>query len=164
MILECYRKLKEVAEKEYSDIIRESNIIYSYTGRARKLRFELLDNTFIDIWHSLEGEYSFHWEQRNLRNTLYRHDNAPHKKWEYVKTFPKHCHDGSQDNVIESHLSNVPEKAVSEFLDIVRRKLIEMKKERQIFNIHYITGKSIGWLERKSFVKGRPRQLHSFYY
>ena len=96
MILELYNQLKEIADSEYADIIKETRIIFSYTGRARKLRLELADNTFVDIWYSQEGEYSFHWEQRDLRAILYRHDNAPHKRWSYVKTFPKHCHDVSK--------------------------------------------------------------------
>jgi hypothetical protein len=130
MILECYNKLREIANSEYDDIIKESDIIFSYTGRARKLRLMLVDDTFIDIWYSTEGEYSFHWEQRNLRDTLYRHDNAPHKRWEYIKTFPKHCHDGFQENVTESNLSDIPEQAMREFLAIVRQRLIEMRRKK----------------------------------
>ncbi|MEW6381178.1 MAG: DUF6516 family protein [bacterium] len=131
MILECYNKLRAIANSEYDDIIKESYIIFSYTGRARKLRLQLVDNTFIDIWYSLEGEYSFHWEQRYLRDTLYRHDNAPHKRWEYVKTFPKHCHDGSQENVTESTLSDTPEQAIREFLTIVRQRIVvRMRREK----------------------------------
>jgi len=128
VILELYRKLKEIADNEYGDIIKEDEIIFSYAGRARKLRLRLIDNTFIDIWYSIEGEYSFHWEQRNVRDVIYRHDNAPHNKWNYIYTFPKHCHDGSQENVIDSHLSDVPEQALREFLNIVRMRLIEMRR------------------------------------
>ena len=124
MILDCYRKLKQIAETEYDDIIEDSEIIFSYAGRARKLRLTLIDKTFIDIWYSVDGDYSFHWEQRPIRSTVYRHDNAPHKRWSRIKTFPKHCHDGSQDNVTESHLSDTPEQALQEFLVLVRKKLI----------------------------------------
>ena len=49
-----------------------------------------------------------------------RHDNSPHKRWESVATFPKHFHDGSEMNVSESHLSEVPEEALREFLAFVR--------------------------------------------
>lgn len=129
MILELYRNLKEIANNEYDDIIKESEIIFSYTGRARKLRLKIVDNTFIDVWYSREGEYSFHWEQRNLRDTVYRHDNAPHKRWCYIKTFPQHCHNGSQENVTESNLSNIPEQALREFLVVVRKKLIDYEKK-----------------------------------
>lgn len=128
MILERYRQLKEIVDCEYNDITEESEIIFSYAGRARKLRLKLIDNTFIDIWHSQEGEYSFHWEQRHIRNTIYRHDNAPHKKWSSIRTFPKHCHDGIQGNVTESNLSDNPNDALREFLAIVRKKMIELKR------------------------------------
>ncbi|MDP2752822.1 MAG: hypothetical protein Q8P40_00280 [Nitrospirota bacterium] len=49
MISELYRQLKEIADKEFNEIIEDSEIITSYTGRARKLRLKLIDETFIDI-------------------------------------------------------------------------------------------------------------------
>ncbi|RJQ44358.1 MAG: hypothetical protein C4538_10585 [Nitrospiraceae bacterium] len=100
MISETYRQLKEIADKEFSEIIEDSGVILSYTGKARKLRLKLIDGTFADIWYSHEGEYSYHWEQTETRNKVYRHDNSPHLKWSYVKTFPKHCHDGNQEHVV----------------------------------------------------------------
>jgi len=130
MISELYKDLKKVADSEFGDIIRESEIVLSYTGRARKLRLKLVDSTFIDICYTLEGDYSFHWEQRNVRESIYRHDNAPHKKWAYVKTFPEHCHDGLQEKVIESNLSNIPMQAIREFLVLVRKRIIEMKRKK----------------------------------
>lgn len=60
-----------------------------------------------------------------MRDTIHRHDNAPHFKWNYLKTFPKHFHNGREDNVIESHISDNPEEAIWEFLLFVR---IEIKK------------------------------------
>lgn len=124
MILELYKRFEGIACNEYNDIIEDTDIIFSYTGRARKLRINLVDNTFIDIWYSQGKEYSYHWEQRDVRNKIYRHDNAPHKKWVKVRSFPKHCHDGTQDNVTESGLSDDPEIAFKQFMAIVRRKII----------------------------------------
>ena len=132
MIFDLYKKLERIASSEFSDMIRDSEIIFSYSGRARKLRLQLIDNTFIDICYSSEGAYSFHWEQRTARDIIYRHDNAPHKRWKYVKTFPKHCHDGSQENVTESYLSNNPQQASRDFLSIVRKRLIEIKLTIQV--------------------------------
>ncbi|MGR3179651.1 MAG: hypothetical protein ACUZ8E_16540 [Candidatus Anammoxibacter sp.] len=37
MILELYKRFKDIACSEYDDIIDDVNIIFSYTGRARKL-------------------------------------------------------------------------------------------------------------------------------
>jgi hypothetical protein len=51
---------------------------------------------------------------------IYRHDNAPHRRWEAVATFPRHFHNGSETNVSESYLSAVPEEALREFLTFVR--------------------------------------------
>ena len=106
MIFELYSRLKREA-LEFSDIVTNADILLSYTGRAQKLRITLIDTTFIDVWCSIDGnEYSYHWEMRPIRNEIYRHDNAPHKRWKHISTFPKHCHDGSQDNVVESYISD----------------------------------------------------------
>lgn len=131
MISELYRQLKGIAEKEFAEVVEDSEVINSYTGRPRKLRLILIDNTFVDIWYSINGEYSFHWEQAEIRNQIYRHDNAPHLKWSYVKTFPKHCHNGRQGNVIESDLPDEPEEALRRFLRLVKKELIifGLKKE-----------------------------------
>ena len=64
MIFELYRKLEQIAIVEFDDIVDDCMIIFTYSGRAQKLRLKLIDKTFIDIWYSPEGEYSFHWEQR----------------------------------------------------------------------------------------------------
>ncbi len=130
MISELYRQLKEIADKEFNEIIEDSGIITSYTGRARKLRLKLIDETFIDIWYSQDGAYSFHWEQIHVRNIIYRHDNAPHQKWSYVKTFPKHCHEETQENVIEGDLPDKPDEALRVFLSIVRKRIIELRKKK----------------------------------
>jgi hypothetical protein len=127
MISGLYKQLEALAVSEFDDIVEDAVVITSYTGRARKLRIQLIDQTFVDIWYTAEGEYSFHWEQSMIRNSIYRHDNAPHGKWSYVPTFPRHCHDGVQDNVVESHLSPVPATALREFLSIVRKKMIASK-------------------------------------
>jgi hypothetical protein len=55
-----------------------------------------------------------------LRGLIHRHDNAPHSKWKEVKTFPKHFHDGTEDNVNESSIPDYPILAVSYVLSFVR--------------------------------------------
>ena len=127
MIYNIYKRLKEISEKEFFDIVINAEIIYTYSGRARKLRIHLIDETFIDVWYSTEGEYSYHWEQRGVRDSIYRHDNAPHQKWANIKTFPKHCHSMDESTVIESNISDNPEDAIKEFITLVREKLVKLK-------------------------------------
>jgi len=114
----------------FSDIVEDSEIIYSPAGRARKLRLYLVDETFVDIWHSMDKDYSYHWEQRNIRDEIYRHDNAPHRKWRKISTFPKHCHDKAENIVVKSTLPDDAEGALVEFLSIVRKKLIKLKQSK----------------------------------
>jgi hypothetical protein len=93
MIIDA-RRLKEIAEIEFSDIVEDVIIT-----DINELRIILVDNSFIDVWYSLklEGRYSYHWERRHLDNSIYRHNNAPHVRWQEVKTFPKHFHNGDED-------------------------------------------------------------------
>ena len=113
-------RLKDIVETEFSDIVEGT-----HSSGVNELRIILVDESFIDIWYSLklEGKYSYHWERRTLDGTVYRHDNAPHIKWRDVKTFPGHFHDGSEERVIESYISIIPEEGLRQFLSFARSKL-----------------------------------------
>jgi Family of unknown function (DUF6516) len=102
-------RLREIAEVEFSDVVIEAVI-----PDANELRVFLTDSSFIDVWFSLklQGRYSFHWERRAVDGTIYRHDNAPHKNWQSVATFPRHFHDGSETDVSESYIREDPEEAL----------------------------------------------------
>jgi len=114
------QRLREIAELEFSDIVVEALI-----PDVNELRVILTDGSFVDIWFSLKlaGRYSYHWERQAIDGTIYRHDNAPHKRWQSVATFPKHFHNASETNVVESYLSEVPEEAPREFLTFVRDRM-----------------------------------------
>jgi hypothetical protein len=43
-----------------------------------------------------------------------------------VRTYPKHFHDGREDNVEESHISDIPETGLREFLSFVRAELLAL--------------------------------------
>jgi hypothetical protein len=97
-------RLREIAQMEFADIVVEPII-----PDINELRIILTDGSFVDVWFSLklQGRYSFHWERRAIDGTIYRHDNAPHRRWESVATFPQHFHDGSETNVSESQISEI---------------------------------------------------------
>ena len=113
-------RLREIAEAEFGDIV-----VDTYSPGLNELRIILVDGSLIDVWFSLklEGRYSYHWEREAIDGTIYRHDNAPHKRWQRVKTFPKHFHDGSEEEVGESYLSDDPEEALREFLTFAQNRL-----------------------------------------
>jgi hypothetical protein len=113
-------RLCEIAQVEFADIVIEG-----YVPDLNELRLVLIDGSFIDVWFSLKlkGRYSLHWERRAVDGTIYRHDNAPHKRWQSVATFPDHFHDGSEEHVVASHLSENPEQALRAFLTFARERL-----------------------------------------
>ena len=77
------------------------------------------------MWFSkmITGRYAIHWERRHIDGTIYRHDNRPHQHLKDMRTFPKHFHNGSDDMVEESHLSNDPIEAARAFLEFMRHRL-----------------------------------------
>jgi len=124
-ILKSYKKLERIALTEFPDIVVTTKIHILSSGDPQKLRLEIVDNSLIDIFLSEYGRYSYHWERRLTEvGGVYRHDNAPHARWEHLATYPKHFHDGSERNVVSSYLHDHPEKAIREFLIFVRLKLL----------------------------------------
>ena len=113
-------RLREIAEVEFSDIVIEVLIL-----DANELRIILTDGSFVDVWFSLKlrSRYSYHWERRTIDGKIFRHDNAPHKCWESVSTFPRHFHNGSETDVTESLISEVPHEALRDFLSFVRSSM-----------------------------------------
>lgn len=85
--------LRDIAELHSADVV-----VKVVMGDLNELRVVLRDGSFIDIWFSLKlaERYSFHWERRAVDGTIYRHDNAPHRRWRGVPTIPRHLHDGSE--------------------------------------------------------------------
>lgn len=119
-----YDRLREIALTEFDDIVVRAEILRLPTADPLKLRLNLLDDSFLDVYISVTGRYSYHWERRHIdKGDMYRHDNAPHKAWRRLATSPKHFHDGDEDNVVESHLSPVPEEALREICTFARQKL-----------------------------------------
>ena len=128
MSLVDIKRLREIAEVEFADIVVEA-----FVPDVNELRVILTDGSFVDIWFSLKlaGRYSYHWERRAVDATIYRHDNAPHKLWQSVATFPHHFRNAREPNVVESHLSEVPEEALREFLTFVRDRMHTQSRSSQ---------------------------------
>ncbi len=47
-----YSKLKEIAEKEFGDIIKSTNFIGGKASAPNKLRLYFIDSSFLDVWLS----------------------------------------------------------------------------------------------------------------
>lgn len=122
-----YDEFARLAESEFGDIVTEWQFIYRRAAIPLKLRLQIRDKTYVDIWLSDDlNRYSFHWEQRAVRGVIHRYDNAPdHPK---ISTFPKHFHDGSEENVLPSTIPDEPQEMLRAFLTFVRKKLIEIDR------------------------------------
>ena len=115
-----YLKLKNIALQEFPDIVISAFITRGPLNVAKSLRIFFVDDSFFEVWIS-DKKYSYHWQRTDGK--IYRHDNAPHKKHEKIKTFPKHFHNGSEDNVKDSNIADNPETAIRDFLKFVRENL-----------------------------------------
>ena len=117
-----YEELAHLAESEYGDIVASRLFIYRRASIPLKLRLQIRDETFVDVWVSDSADrYSYHWEQRAVRGLIHRHDNAlDHPE---ISTFPKHFHDGSEENIRPSNIADDPLAALREFLAFVRKRL-----------------------------------------
>ena len=122
-MVELYYTIKSIAESNYKDIVTSTKFLRGRTVGSAKLRIFFKDETYLDIWLSPSGKYSYHWEQRAQRGTIYRHDNAP--DFPHIKTHPKHLHDGDEKNICPSYIDTDPAIAIEQVLNIVREKLEE---------------------------------------
>lgn len=127
-ISRLYKNLLDIAINEFKTIIESGEIFYSQSKEPWKLRLYVCDGSFIDIYYSVKDKYSYHWDRRLVNKKIYRHDNAPHKRWQDILTFPKHFHDGSEENVVPSHISDNPEVALREVLRFVLVHVLKIKK------------------------------------
>ena len=108
--------LAMLAKEEFMDILLNPPEIFE-----DRIRLKLIDGSLMIIRYPLENKYSFCW-QREFE--MYRINTAPHHK--YISTFPRHIHDGSEDNVIEDRITsfeNTPEENMRNVLIWVRKKL-----------------------------------------
>jgi len=106
---EAYLKIRVVIQREFPDITLLVEEVYG------KVRVHLIDGSYLDVWLSrrIPGRFAYHWEHLRC-----------------MRTFPKHLHDGSEENVKESAISDNPEKAVREFLSFIKSKLKTVRMRR----------------------------------
>jgi len=115
-----------IALREFRDIVINAQILTFQTGDPHKMRLDIADGSLLDIFLSVSDRYSYHWERRLIAaGTIYRHDNAPHNRWRFVATFPKHFHNRSEEKVTESYISNSPPIALRKILVLVRQTLVD---------------------------------------
>jgi len=124
-IFEIYNRQLELAREQFGHVVDNGEIMYMPSGLPQKLRLEIIDGSVVDVFLSSRGLYSYHWERSHVDGTIYRYDNAPHKRWQHIKTFPKHFHNGSEadEHCEESHISDHPEEALREVLRFIGEKL-----------------------------------------
>jgi len=127
-----YKRQLEVAKQDFPDVVERGEVVISESGIPVKLRLTLVDASVVDCFYSPSGKYSYRWDRRAINGSVYRHDNAPHARWQHVRTFPKHFHNGSEDakDVQESTISDDPIMAIREFLSFVRNRLAAMGRNR----------------------------------
>jgi hypothetical protein len=112
-------EIRLIAEVEFLSIVDYAEPM------GAKLRLVLSDSSYVDVWLSrkLKGRFGFHWERRHIDGCFYRYDNFPNTSWRDVSTYPRHFHDGSQDNVVVSPFDQEISQGFREFMAFVESKL-----------------------------------------
>ncbi|MEW6102805.1 MAG: DUF6516 family protein [bacterium] len=111
--------IRRIAQIEFADMVKEIH------RSEHKLRIILITKGFVDIHLSqkLVNKFGFHWECMDMKGTIYRYDNFPDKKWEFLPTFPHHFHNSSQDAVESSPFPLTPIEGFRTFMEFIRGKL-----------------------------------------
>jgi hypothetical protein len=123
-ISELYENQRAISLSEFGDIVADGNVLRLPSGEALKLRLQLIDDSFLEVNVSISGRYSYHWERRLIgRADIYRFDNAPHSAWRTVASYPAHFHNGRDEHVEASDISQDPIQAIRQVLTLIRRKL-----------------------------------------
>ena len=120
---ETYLNLESIA-KRFKEVVLETRIIKLPSGEPAKLRIEIVDGSFADIWLSNSGKYSYHWHRLEIDGKMYRFDNAPHRARENVTTFPHHFHNRYERKVFESNMPSTPEMQMEYFMDFIKKTLV----------------------------------------
>ncbi|OGR84370.1 MAG: hypothetical protein A2901_07155 [Elusimicrobia bacterium RIFCSPLOWO2_01_FULL_54_10] len=115
-----YRALERIARREFGDILRASMLLGKRSQGSFKLRLALRDTSFIDIWLSSSGKYSYHWERRRQTGRLYRFDNAPHHP--RLSTHPHHLHDEVDRTIRPSRFPRRPADQLRFVLKFARER------------------------------------------
>jgi hypothetical protein len=120
-MLDSYQSLTDLALAEFGDIVTSSQLIGGTPADPNKLRLVFKDESFLDVWLSNDGDYSYHWEHRRQSGKIYRWDNAPHHP--EASTFPKHFHDGDEPTVTGSETNSDSQPALREILAFIRQRM-----------------------------------------
>ncbi len=108
--------LRRIAEIEFVDLVIDSQPI------GEKARLFLFDGSYIDLWLSrkLDRRFGYHWERSHIDGRSYRYDNFPNTAWREVSTYPRHFHQGSQDQVVPAPFSEDLVTGFRQFMNFVR--------------------------------------------
>jgi hypothetical protein len=112
-------QMQEICDREFRIYIVSSSRILN------KLRFVLIDESFVEVFMSMEnpGRWAFHWERRHIDGKIYRHDNIPHKVWSSIRSFPWHYHEASEIHVVESDFTEDPIINVRKFFVFIKSQI-----------------------------------------
>jgi hypothetical protein len=110
-----YLSFLKIASDDFSDIVVNAEL------HADRVRLFLIDGSRVDVRYPIEDKFSFHWQRGDM---IYRIDTAPHHKG--IRTFPRHIHFGSEDNIIEDSVlgeNGSPEEKFKRFMEWVSELL-----------------------------------------
>jgi len=69
---DLFHEIADRVLEEFIDIVDDARVQFTSSRSVKCLRIFLRDGSFVDVWLSLTGKYSYHWEHRHLSGFLHR--------------------------------------------------------------------------------------------
>lgn len=91
--------------------------------RVETIRIQLKSGIFIDIFQSFRDETKFAIHADMGNGKIFRLDCRPERRYQRLKTFPWHFHNGSEGKIITSPFSKDKRNAISQFLKFISKEI-----------------------------------------
>lgn len=107
-------------EKLCADIFKDLEVSLNQISKTT-IRIELNEDSFIDIFQSLNDSSKYASHAKLKGNRIYRLDCFPEKRYSKLSSFPWHFHSKFEDNIEVSPFSTGKKQAIIQFLNYIKR-------------------------------------------
>lgn len=111
--------------EEIEVLVRDSlgeNFSFLRQVNETTIRINLHKESFLDIFQSVRDQNKFAFHLKIADGRVFRLDSRPEKKYQKLKSFPWHLHEGSENRVVSSPFSTIKRVALKQFFAYAKKK------------------------------------------